>query len=59
MEAFADAVGLRMVGLGSGMLNVIQRQIELVIVILRLAAIFGTTVGQDADDPHTLLGEER
>lgn len=28
-------------------------------VILRLVAIFGTAVGQDADDPHALLGKER
>ena len=59
VEAFADAVGLWMVDFGSGMLNVVQRQVELVIVVLRFAAIFGTTVGQDADDSHALHGKER
>lgn len=42
-----------------GMFNVVQRQIELVIVILRFSAIFDNAIGQDTDDTHTLLSEER
>ena len=47
VETLANTVGLRMIGFRFGMLNVIECQIELVIVILRSAAIFGATVGQD------------
>ena len=59
VETLANTVGLRMIGFRFGVLNVIERQIELVIVTLRFAAIFGATVGQDTDDAHTLLSEER
>ncbi|KFI17852.1 hypothetical protein IB75_17990, partial [Nitrosococcus oceani C-27] len=59
VESLANTVGLRMIGFRFGMLNVVQCQIELVIVILRLAAIFGTAISQDADDAHALLSEER
>jgi hypothetical protein len=45
VETLANTVGLRMIGFRYGMLNVIECQIELVIVILRSAAIFGATVG--------------
>ena len=58
VETLANTVGLRMIGFRFGMLNVIECQVELVIVILRSAAIFGATVGQDTDDAHTLLSEK-
>lgn len=59
VEAFADAVGLRVTYLGPGVLNVIQGQIQLVVMRFRLAAILGTTIGQNADHAHTLLLKER
>jgi hypothetical protein len=34
MEALADAVGLRALGLGAGVVDVLDRQIELVFVVL-------------------------
>jgi hypothetical protein len=43
-----------MIGFRSGMLDVIDSQIGLVIVMFGLAAIFGTAVGQDADDARDL-----
>ncbi len=44
VEPFADAVGLRMIGFGLGVLDVIQGQVELIVVRLRLAAILRATV---------------
>lgn len=41
VEPFADAVGLGMVGLGPGMVNVLHRQVELVGVVLQLSTILG------------------
>jgi len=40
-------------------LNFVEGQIELVVVRLRLAAILGAPVGQDADHAHAPFGEER
>lgn len=51
METCADAIGLWMVGFGPRMINVVQRRVELVIVVLRLTAIFSTAVGQNAVTP--------
>ena len=48
VEPFADAVGLRAVGLGPGMVDVLQRQVELVGVIIRLPAALICPVGEDA-----------
>jgi hypothetical protein len=39
MEAFADAVGLRALGFGAGVIDVLDREIELVLVPLRIAAV--------------------
>ena len=58
MEAFADAIGLRMAHLRPRVLNVIQSQIKLVIMRLRTTAEFGTAIGQDTDHPHTLFSKE-
>src|SRR5215471_4056347 len=46
MEALADAVGLRALGFGARVINVLDREIELVLVPLRIAAILATAVGQ-------------
>ena len=35
MEAFADSVGLRALGLGTGVVDVLDRQVELVFVAFR------------------------
>ena len=54
MEAFADAVCLRMPRLGLGVVYAVYAQIELVIVYFQLAAVFRAPVRQDADNPHFL-----
>ena len=47
MEAFTDPVGLRGPGLGSGMIDVLKGQIELVFVVFSGSAILGSPVSQD------------
>ncbi len=48
MKPLTDAVGLGMVGLGPGVINVLNSQIELVSVVFRLATVLGASAGQDA-----------
>jgi len=48
VKPLTDALGLRIVVFDPGVFNVVQRQIEQVVMVLRLAAIFRPTVGQDA-----------
>jgi hypothetical protein len=45
MEALADAVGLRALGLGAGVIDILDRQVEFVFVALA-AAELGAAVGQ-------------
>ena len=47
MEALADAVGLRALGFGAAVIDVFDREVELVIVALA-AAEFGAAIGQHA-----------
>ena len=44
MEAFADAVGLRMPGLGTAMIDILQCQIKTVLMTLPLAVVLCTPV---------------
>ena len=44
MEPFADAVGLRALGLGARVIDVLDRQIEFVVVSFGIAAIFTAAV---------------
>ena len=48
VEALDDAVGLRALGLGSGVVDVLDREIEFVFVAVVGPAIFGPTVCEDA-----------
>ena len=59
MEALDDAVGLRALGLGAGVVDVLDRQVELVFVAVVGAAIFGAAVGQDALQRDAVLFVER
>jgi hypothetical protein len=45
MEALTDAVGLRALGLGAGVIDVLDREVKLVLVPLRVAAELAATVG--------------
>jgi hypothetical protein len=44
---------------GFCMLNIIDRQVQLVVVRFRFAAIFGAAVGEHANDAHALFVHER
>src|SRR5262245_25090893 len=58
MEALADAVGLRALGFGARVINVLDREIELVLVPLRIAAILATAVGQYPQQLDVMAIEE-
>src|SRR5215472_18791200 len=45
MEALADSIGLRALGLGAAVIDVLDREVELVVVAFT-AAEFGATIGQ-------------
>src|SRR5436190_610607 len=45
VESLNNAIGLRALGLGAGMIDVLERQIEFVFVMLGIAAILGAAVG--------------
>ena len=59
MEALADSVGLRALGLGPRMIDVLDGEIELVVVMLGVAAILGATIRQHPAQYNTVLFEER
>src|SRR6516165_2098436 len=54
MEALANAIGLRALGLGAGMVDVLNGEIELVFVALR-AAKLGAAIGQHARQADAVL----
>ena len=58
MEALADAIGLRALGLGAGVVDILDREIELVFVAFA-AAKFGSAIGQHPAEPDTVLVVER
>jgi hypothetical protein len=39
---------LRVLGLGARVINIFHREIQLILVMLTLAAVFGSAVGQNA-----------
>ena len=59
VEALADAVGLRALGLGARVIDVLDREVELVFVPLRIAAVLAAAVGQHAQQLDVVLLEER
>ena len=50
VEPLDDTICLRAVGLGARVIDILERQIELVFVMLRIAAIFRAPIGQDATE---------
>src|ERR1700756_263360 len=58
VEALADPIGLRTFGLGAGMINVLDREVELILVPLRVPAVFAPPVGQHAQQLDSLAIEE-
>ena len=59
MKTLANAVGLRVISFCPGVLNVVNGQVELVIMSLRLSTILGSSVGQNTDQAHILFCKER
>ena len=58
MKPLADAVRLRMPGLGLCVFYAVYAKEQLVIMRFELTAVFRAPVRQDADDAHFLRGEE-
>ena len=54
----ADAVGLQAVGLGARMIDILDGEVELIFVPLRIAAIFAATVGQHAQQLDVMALEQ-
>ncbi len=57
MKSLADAVGLGRLGLGFGVVDVFDGQIELVFMVTDGATKLGTPVGQDAQQGNLLFFE--
>ena len=58
VESLDDAVGLWTLGLGAGVVDVLDREIELVFVTVVGPAEFGSPVGEHALQENTVLLEE-
>src|SRR5215468_5386510 len=58
MKALADSVRLRALGLGAAVIDVLDREVELVVVAFA-AAEFGATVSQHPRQPDAILIIER
>jgi hypothetical protein len=59
VEALADAVRLRALGLGARVIDVLDRKVKLVFVSLRVATILAAAVGQHAQKLDIVLLEQR
>ena len=58
MEALTDAIGLGMLRFGFGVINIIDRQIQLVRVTVMASAILGSTIGKHPQQSHRMLLEK-
>src|ERR1700757_681013 len=54
VETLADPIGLGALGLGAGMINVLDREVELILVPLWVPAVFAPPVGQHAHQLDSL-----
>ena len=59
VEALADSIGLWAFGLGARVIHILDREVELVFVPLRIAAIFAAAIGQHAHELDVMAIEER
>jgi hypothetical protein len=59
MEPLADSIRLRALGLGPGMIDVLDGELELVVVMLGVAAILGATIRHYPAQDDAVLFEER
>jgi len=58
MEALANPIGLGAFGFGACMVDVLDRQVELIGVVLGISAILSPAVGKDPGERDLLLGKE-
>src|SRR5688500_15095536 len=58
METLADTIGLRMARFGLGMVDILNRQVQLILVMLQRAAVFCASISQDAQQRDFLLLKE-
>ena len=60
-KRLADAVGLRTASFGLGVVDILDRQVELILVMLAFAAVLGTSIGENsaAAESHSLRRRER
>ena len=59
VEPFADPVGLRALGLGFGVLDIIDGQVQLIIMTIKPATVLRTAIGEDPKDRHTVIFKKR
>jgi hypothetical protein len=59
VEALTDAIGLRALGLGARVIDVLDREIKFILVLLWVGAILTAAVGQYAQQLDLLALEER
>jgi len=59
VEAFADSIGLGFAGLGPGMVNVLNSQVELVLVVLAGATVLSAAVGKNTQERNSMSLEKR
>ena len=57
MESLTDAIGLRIAHLGLAVSDILNRQIELIFMVLYRAAVFRPPVGEDAQQRNIRLRE--
>ena len=57
LEAFTDTDGLWALCFGFGLINVTHSQIQLIVMLLGLAAVFGSSIGEDPQQAHTVFLE--
>ena len=58
METFTDAVGLRVPSFGPAVVDVLYRQIQLILVMLALAALFGAAISEHPQQRDVMFLEE-
>ena len=58
VESFADAVGLRALCFRLSVINVLDGEVQLIVVLIRLSAILGAAVGEHAKQRNTVRFEE-
>jgi hypothetical protein len=46
LESLIDAIGLQALGLATGVIDVLDRKIELILIPVRVAAVLGAAIGE-------------